>query len=83
LRVHGQSAGTRQPDGQIGDLPVQPLAKKYFASVFAQITFLSATVPSHTEGRFAIVTDVRRDAMDAIGAADESGLLADGEVAWS
>jgi hypothetical protein len=40
-------------------------------------------VPPHTEGRFAIVTNVRRDAMDAGGAADESAGLADGEVAWS
>jgi hypothetical protein len=39
-------------------LAVQPLAQKYSASVFAQITFISAAVPSHTEGRFAIVTDV-------------------------
>jgi hypothetical protein len=28
--------------------------------------------PASPEGRFAIVTDVRRDAMDASGAADES-----------
>jgi hypothetical protein len=52
-------------DGQIGDLPVKPLAQKYSASVFAQITFLSAAVPSHSEGRFAIVTNAGRDAVDA------------------
>ena len=42
-------------------LPVQPFAKKYFASRLAQITFISAAVsrPS-TEGRFAIVTNVGR-----------------------
>ena len=45
---------------------VQPFAQKYFASMFAQITFMSAAVPSHTEGRFAIVTDAGRDAVDAL-----------------
>jgi len=39
--------------------------------------------PASTEGRFAIVTNVRRDAMDARCAADESAYLADGEVVWS
>jgi hypothetical protein len=37
---------------------VQSFAQKYFASVFAQITFLFAAVPPHSEGRFAIVTNV-------------------------
>jgi hypothetical protein len=36
-----------------------------------------------TEGRLAIVTDARRDAMDAGGAKDESAYPADGEVVWS
>jgi hypothetical protein len=45
--------------------PVQPLAQKYFTSEFVQITFLSAAVPSHTEGRLAIVTNAGRDAVDA------------------
>ena len=52
--------------GQISDLPVQSLAQKYFASVLAQITFLSATDPSHSEGRFAIVTNAGRDAVAAL-----------------
>jgi hypothetical protein len=34
------------------------------------------------EGRFAIVTDVRRDAVDADGALTNA-LEADGEVVWS
>jgi len=55
----------RQPDGQISDLPVQPFAQKYFASLFAQITFISPVVPSHSEGRLAIVTNAGRDAVDA------------------
>ena len=39
--------------------------------------------PASLEGRFAIVTDVKRDAVDADGAADERAHLADGEVVWS
>ena len=35
-----------------------------------------------TEGRFAIVTDARRDAVDA-DALQTSGAKADGEVVWS
>ena len=39
--------------------------------------------PVPHEGRFAIVTDVRRDAMDADGAQRRSAPDADGEVVWS
>ena len=39
-------------------ITVQPFAQKYFCSHLAQITSLSAPIPAHTEGRFAIVTDV-------------------------
>jgi hypothetical protein len=46
-----------------------------------QIT-LYPTPSRLTKGRFAIVTDARRDAVDASGAFDESALLADGEVVW-
>jgi hypothetical protein len=46
------------PDGQIGHLAVQPRLKKYSASPRTQITFKTPDIPSHTEGRFAIVTDV-------------------------
>jgi hypothetical protein len=70
------------PDGQIGDLAVQPRAQKYYASVLAQITFISAAVPSHSEGRFAIVTNAGRDAVDA-DALLTNGAEADGEVVWS
>jgi hypothetical protein len=38
--------------------------------------------PAPTEGRFAIVTDVRRDAVDALATQDERR-NADGEVVWS
>ena len=38
-------------------------------------TGIERIIPSQTEGRFAIVTDVGRDAVDAGGAADESAGL--------
>jgi hypothetical protein len=40
------------------------------------------SVPPPYEGRFAIVTDVRRDAVDA-DALLTNGAEADGEVVWS
>jgi hypothetical protein len=39
--------------------------------------------PVPTEGRFAIVTDVGREAMDANNVKRRMTLLADGEVVWS
>ncbi len=38
--------------------------------------------PASQEGRFAVVTSVRRDAMDA-DAPLTNGVKADGEVVWS
>jgi hypothetical protein len=38
--------------------PVQCCLRKYSASRFTQIKSISPAIPSHTEGRFAIVTDV-------------------------
>ena len=46
------------PDGQISHLAVQPRLKKYSASPPTQINSKTHAIPSHTEGRFAIVTDV-------------------------
>ena len=63
--------------------PVQSWLKKFFVLPVGQIISTSPPVPSLKEGRFAIVTDVRRDAVDAGGAADERAYLADGEVVWS
>jgi hypothetical protein len=40
--------------------PVQCCLRKYSASRFTQIKSISPAIPSHTEGRFAIVTDVGR-----------------------
>src|ERR1700722_1452702 len=45
-------------DFRKSDLHVQPLLQKYFRSLRTQITCISLAIPSHTEGRFAIVTDV-------------------------
>ena len=41
-----------------GRLPVQPLLQKYFRIPLTRIKSISFAIPSHTEGRFAIVTDV-------------------------
>ena len=66
------------PAGQIrrapGKMNVQPRRKKYSASGFAKINFKNP--PSRlTEGRLAIVTNARRDAVDASGASDEGACL--------
>ena len=61
----------------------QPLQQKYFAFAVGQIISTSSPRPTPTEGRFAIVTDVGLDAVDAGSAADERAYLADGEVVWS
>ena len=44
---------------------------------------LTRAIPSHSEGRFAIVTDAGRDAVDADGALTNGAQIADGEVVWS
>ena len=50
---------------------VQSPSQKYFRSFPTQITCISLAIPAHTEGRFAIVTDARRDAVDAATTQDE------------
>jgi glyoxylase-like metal-dependent hydrolase (beta-lactamase superfamily II) len=58
---------------QSGDLPVgrfvergvQPPLKKYFGFRPPQITSRTLAIPSHTEGRIAIVTNAGWDAVDA------------------
>jgi hypothetical protein len=63
-------------------LPVQSHLQKHFPSPPTQITSISLAVPSHSEGRIAIVTDAGRDAVDA-AALLTNGAGADGEVVWS
>jgi hypothetical protein len=52
--------------------PVQPSQKKYSAFAVGQISGFSPRV-SPTEGRLAIVTNARWDAVDAEAATDERG----------
>ena len=49
--------------------------QRYFASFFAQIIFTTEVIPLLHEGRFAIVTDVGRDAVDAGGALTKALIL--------
>jgi hypothetical protein len=44
--------------GRLVDRGVQPSLQKYFGFHTPQITSRTLRIPSHTEGRFAIVTDV-------------------------
>ena len=47
-----------------------------------QISDISLAIPSHLQGRIAIVTDAGRDAVDADGALTNA-LEADGKDVWS
>ena len=81
-RIARARRATDLPDGLSCDFPVQPLCKKFFAFAVGQITFTNLPRPASQEGRFAIVTDVRRDAVDA-DALLTNGANADGEDVWS
>ena len=70
------------PDGQITDFLSSPLCKNISPLRPTQITSLIAAVPSHFEGRLAIVTDAGRDAVD-VDAPITNGAEADGEDVWS
>jgi hypothetical protein len=50
-----------------------PICKNISTSRLTQISSLTRTVPSHTEGRFAIVTSAGRDAVDAAASGDARG----------
>ena len=69
----GTSApAAKQRDGQIGEPPVfslvQPPLQKYFCFSEYPNQSIFAAIPSHSEGRLAIVTNAGRDAVDAGGA---------------
>src|SRR5258708_34530100 len=65
----------------VGDWPVQPPLQKDFC--FSEMQIILYDLPSRpTEGRFAIVTDAGRDAVDA-DAPITNGAEADGKVVWS
>ena len=75
-------AASDLPDGSPGDLPVQSRSQKYSHSLLTQITCISSAVPPHSEGRFAIVTDVGAGCGGRKRRIDEGAWLADGEVVW-
>ncbi len=66
------------PVGRFVDRDVQPPLQKYFGFRTPQITSRTLAIPSHTEGRFAIVTDVgagcggRGSVLRAMGSQDWS-----------
>jgi hypothetical protein len=60
----------RCPSGRLHQRLVQYPQRKYSAVVLTQITS-SIDHPTRQEGRLAIVTNVRWDAMDAIDTTDE------------
>jgi hypothetical protein len=67
---------------------VQSLSQKYLHSLLTQITSLFFASRPTRQGRFAIVTNVGWDAMDATATqrkyfARTNGADADGEVVWS
>jgi hypothetical protein len=73
----------RPPDGQITDTPCPAPSEKIFLFSFYPNHFPNRGIPSHFEGRIAIVTDVVRDAVDARSALTKALVLADGKAVWS
>ena len=75
------------PDGQITRVAdggcVQPLFQKFFRFLLTQITCISLAIPAHTEGRFAIVTDVGHGMRWTRHVKRRITLRADGEIVWS
>jgi hypothetical protein len=59
-----ENAIVNDPTGKSAKTCPAPLAKIFCFSESANRS-ISASVPSHSEGRFAIVTDAGRDAVDA------------------
>ena len=64
----------KQPDGQITQNPVHPFTQKYSARAVGQINDLTPRVSPRYEGRVAIVTNARWDAVDAECAKDERAM---------
>jgi hypothetical protein len=82
-------------DLPVRQFPVYPARKKYFAFAVGQISATSSRHPTRQEGRFAIVTNAGREAVDAAassrvsvaGRADEAcerstGVPTNGAVAY-
>jgi hypothetical protein len=70
-----QRCARNLPDGQIkrasAKLESSPFVKNILIFRNCKSIYINR-YPASLEGRFAIVTDVRRDAVDADGASDES-----------
>jgi hypothetical protein len=56
----------------VRDMPVVPICRNPMSLISTAIHLHLSPHPVPLEGRFAIVTNVGRDATDASGAADES-----------
>ena len=63
--------------------PVQSPLAKIFPFPFDPNHLITLAIPAHTEGRFAIVTDVGHGMWWTRQRADVRCWLADGEVVWS
>jgi hypothetical protein len=83
LRPRRPFSFTDLPDGLRSWIPVQPLAKKYFASPIGRNSIIDSPIPPQAEGRIAIVTDVERGMRWTRRRRKTSGVFADGEVVWS
>jgi len=73
------------PDGQISRAIYRPLSSPFCKNILIFRTPNQFYIPRRlvpSEGRFAIVTDAGRDAVDA-DAPITNGAEADGEVVWS
>src|SRR5450631_1948604 len=68
------------PDGRFVERGVQPSLQKYFASMVGRNISMSLAIPSHTEGRIAIVTDAGWDAVDAAAFCARWDCRADREI---
>jgi hypothetical protein len=76
-------------DGQITDLPVQPLAKKYFRFHPTQIISLFVAIPCPMRGAFRdrhgrwVRGAMAAMASSRANSARTNDVIADGEVVWS
>jgi len=64
---------TKQPDGQISKKLSSPQVKNIPLKPTGKSTLSARPIPPGMRGRFAIVTNVRRDAVDAVAMQDERG----------
>ena len=73
------------PDGQINRIACGPVPriKNISAVAVGQITPTRFSIPPRREGRFAIVTNAGRDAVDAKRLLTNERWYADGEAVWS